>query len=174
MKLLIARMRISSPGTQNFPGNSLFQFILNCSPTSSHSRGIRRHFVGDKTLSSPSGPCTSVSTSIRSIQASGQSFLVIFIPHSSVRAECECLSYIHRFQLSFTCPCPSWFRPAAVHLMLENHYYSVVLVQAISDVRIHNVARQSAIQSTKQDASSHSRALLRSMCVAVATVSAGC
>ena len=40
------RMRISSPGTQDFPGNSLFQLFLQVSPISSHSRKKRRHFGG--------------------------------------------------------------------------------------------------------------------------------
>ena len=39
-------MRISSPGTHFFPGNSLFQLFLFFSPVSSHSRKKRRHFFG--------------------------------------------------------------------------------------------------------------------------------
>ena len=38
------RMRISSPGTQHFPGNSLFQLFPKKYPISSHWREKRRHF----------------------------------------------------------------------------------------------------------------------------------
>ena len=63
---------------------------------------------GGQKLSSPGGPCTTLSTSMRFFQASGQSFSVIFTPHSSSgRAECECLSYVHRFQLIFHLFMPS-------------------------------------------------------------------
>ena len=63
---------------------------------------------GGQKLSSPGGPCTTLSTSIRFFQASGQSFSVIFTPHSSSgRAECECLSYVHWFQLIFHLFMPS-------------------------------------------------------------------
>ena len=65
-------------------------------------------FWGGQTLSSPGGPCTTLSTSIRFFQASGQSFSVIFTPNSSSgRAECECLSYFHRFQMIFHLFMPS-------------------------------------------------------------------
>ena len=108
--LLLTMMRISSPGTQKFPGNRLFQLFLKFSPISSHSRKKRSHLGGGQKLSSPGGPCTTLSTStcIRFFQASGQSFSVIFTPHSSSgRAECECLSYVHRFQLIFHLFMPS-------------------------------------------------------------------
>ena len=63
---------------------------------------------GGQKLSSPGGPCTTLSASRRFFQASGQSFPVIFTPHSSSgRAECECLSYVHRFQLIFHLFMPS-------------------------------------------------------------------
>ena len=102
------RMSISSPGTQKFPGNSLFQLFLKISPISSHSRKKGVILGEGQKLSSPGGPCTTLSTSIRFFQASGQSLSVIFTPHSSSgRAECECLSYVHRFQLIFHLFMPS-------------------------------------------------------------------
>ena len=65
------------------------------------------------------------------------SFSVIFTPQSgSGRAECECLWVVFvGFSCSFTCSCPRWFCPAVVHRMLENQYYSIVLIVNF-DVRI--------------------------------------
>ena len=99
---MFSKMRISSPGTQKFPGNSLFQLFLKFPlfPFIPGKKGVI--LGGGPKLSSPGGPCTTLSTSIRFFQASGPSFSVIFTPHSSSgRAECECLSYVHRFQLIF-------------------------------------------------------------------------
>ena len=96
--VFFSRMRISSPGTQKFPGNSLFQLFLKTSPISSHSRKKGVILGEGQKVSSPGGPCTALSTSIRFFQASGQSFSVISTPRSSSgRAECECLSYVIGF-----------------------------------------------------------------------------
>ena len=93
----------------------------------------RASFRGGTKKTSPGGPCTTLSMSIRFVPTSEQSFSVIFTPRSNGRAECECLSYIHRFQLGFHLFMPSWFRPAAVHRVLETHY-QVLLCSADSDI----------------------------------------
>ena len=91
-----------------------FSAFPNISPVSSFQEK-RRHFGGEQKLSSPGGLCTTLRTSIRFFEAPGQSFSVIFTPHSSIgRAECKCLiyfffyppadgclSYVYRFQLIF-------------------------------------------------------------------------
>ena len=97
-----ARMRrISSPGTQEFPGNSPFQLFQKCSPISSLYRKKGVISGEGQKETSPGGPCTTFSKSTQIIQAFGQSFSVIFTPHnrSNGRAERECLSYVDRFQL---------------------------------------------------------------------------
>ena len=46
-------MRISSPGTQHFPGNGLFQLFQKKSPISSHWREERRHFGAAQKKTNP-------------------------------------------------------------------------------------------------------------------------
>ena len=77
------RMRISSPGTLNFPGNSLFQ-LFQKSPMFPLIREKKGVILGwDEKVSSPGSPYTTLSTSIRFVQAVGQSFSAIFTLHSS-------------------------------------------------------------------------------------------
>ena len=102
------RMRISSPGTQVFPGNSLFQLFLQISPISSHSREKRRRFLEGTKKIIPGWSIYYMKHKQRFVQAFVGSFSVIFTPHSSSgRVECECLSYVHRFQLIFHLFMPS-------------------------------------------------------------------
>ena len=94
-------------------------------------QGKRRYFGVGQKKSSPGGPCTTLSTSVRFVQASGQSSSVIFTPHiSSGRADCECLSYVHRFSSYFTCSCPRWFSSWGRPSNIGNHYYSDAVVDS--------------------------------------------
>ena len=79
--MYISWMRISPPGTQFFPGNSLFQLFPKFSPISSHSREKGFILGRNKKVASPGSTFTTLSTSIRFVQAFGQSFSVIFTLH---------------------------------------------------------------------------------------------
>ena len=129
-------MRISSPGTQIFPGNSLFQLFLKISPVSSHSRK-KASFWGGTQIIIPGWSMPYIRTSIRFLQASGQPFSVIVTPRSrSGRAECECLSYVHRFQLIFHSFMPSLVLSCS---RLSNIEKPVLLCSADSDFWCTNI-----------------------------------
>ena len=88
--MYISWMRISPPGTQFFPGNSLFQLFPKFSPISSHSREKGFILGRNKKVASPGSTFTTLSTSIRFVQAFGHSFSVIFTLHRG----CSSLSRI--------------------------------------------------------------------------------
>ena len=133
------RMRISSPGTQIFPGNSLFQLFLFSPHISSYSRKKRRLGGGTKNIL----PGWSMHYIKHKYKVRSDLWAVIFSRfHSAVVVAGQTASawvMLMGFSWYFTCSCPRWFRASAVHRKLEHHYqyYSdVIVLIVISDVRM--------------------------------------
>ena len=160
-------MRISSPGTPKFPGNSPFQLFLIFSPISSYSRRKRRHLGWGTKSIIPAWSMHYVNHECRI--RSGLWAVILGHFHSSqqwrgrlwVPKLCSSVSVDISLVRMIPLLVSSYSRPSNIGKP-QSYYSDVVVLIATSDVRIIVLLRgKSAIESTKQDVSSHSSALLR-------------